>query len=109
MVEIEKQKAIQLADQTRAIEIALRSKDQSEAEASKAKAEAVRAEEQVTTVREVARAERDKNVLLVNSALRYRAQAPLLDNLMKEIGLKGHTLNGLTDALGDQPSGEVKV
>ena len=32
---------------------------------------------------------------VVNSALRYRAQAPLLDSLLQEIGLKGGDINGL--------------
>ena len=32
---------------------------------------------------------------MVNSALRYRAQAPLLDSLMKEVGLDGTDINGL--------------
>jgi uncharacterized membrane protein YqiK len=35
----------------------------------------------------------------VNAALRYRAQAPLLDALMGELGLKGETLEGLTGAV----------
>ncbi len=36
---------------------------------------------------------------VVNSALRYRAQGPLLDSLLKEIGLDGTDLNGLTSPL----------
>jgi len=40
---------------------------------------------------------------LVNSALKYRAQAPLLDSLMAEIGIQGGQINGLTQAL--RPSG----
>ncbi len=36
---------------------------------------------------------------LVNSALRYRGQAPLVDSLLKEIGLNGSDINGLTEAL----------
>ncbi len=36
---------------------------------------------------------------LVNSALRYRGQAPLLDSLMAEIGLNGGDINQLTSAL----------
>ena len=36
---------------------------------------------------------------VVNSALRYRAQAPLLDSLMKEIGLHGGGLADISDAL----------
>jgi len=36
---------------------------------------------------------------LVNSALRYRGQAPLVDSLLADIGLKGGDLNGMTEAL----------
>ncbi|OPH39702.1 flotillin family protein [Moraxella equi] len=36
---------------------------------------------------------------MVNSALRYRSQAPLVDNLLKEIGLNGADINGLTNGL----------
>ncbi len=36
---------------------------------------------------------------LVSSALRYRGQAPLVDSLMKEIGLSGGDLNSLTQAV----------
>jgi uncharacterized membrane protein YqiK len=39
---------------------------------------------------------------LVNSALRYRGQAPLVDMLMSEIGLKSDDINGLTQALKEQ-------
>jgi uncharacterized membrane protein YqiK len=69
VAEIDKQKATQLADQTRAIEIALKSKDQSDAEAqaNKARAEAVREEEAVVTVRDTAKAEREKAVILVEA------------------------------------------
>ena len=69
VAEIEKQKATQLADQTRATEIAVKSKDQSvaEAQANKARADAVREEEAVVTVRETAKAERAKAVLLVEA------------------------------------------
>ena len=34
----------------------------------------------------------------VAAALRYRSQAPLIDSLMKELGLSGGDLNGLTQA-----------
>ncbi|MEL7453747.1 MAG: flotillin domain-containing protein, partial [Pseudomonadota bacterium] len=40
----------------------------------------------------------------VNAALRYRAQAPLLDSLMNELGLDGSNLEGLTGAV----NGHVK-
>lgn len=36
---------------------------------------------------------------VVNSALRYRGQAPLIDMLMSEIGLKADDINGLTQAV----------
>lgn len=36
---------------------------------------------------------------LVNSALRYRGQAPLVDNLLKELGLDGADINGLTQPI----------
>ncbi|MCF6229197.1 MAG: flotillin family protein [Gammaproteobacteria bacterium] len=48
---------------------------------------------------------------VVNSALRYRGQAPLIDSLLSEIGLKGGDINGLTECvqsdLGDEPVGSV--
>ncbi len=40
----------------------------------------------------------------VNAALRYRAQAPLLDSLMKEVGIDGGDLNGLTSSLATSPA-----
>ncbi|GAB2175056.1 flotillin family protein [Dongia sp. agr-C8] len=40
---------------------------------------------------------------LVNSALRYRAQAPLVDSLLKEIGLSGGDIGRLTNVL--EPAG----
>ncbi len=36
---------------------------------------------------------------MVNSALRYRSQAPLVDSLLKEIGLDGAHINGLTQGM----------
>ena len=45
----------------------------------------------------------DQNVALsdqvVNSALRYRSQAPLIDSLMNELGIQGGDINGLTQSL----------
>jgi len=38
---------------------------------------------------------------VVASALRYRAQAPLIDGLMRELGLSGGDLAGLTNAAAD--------
>lgn len=74
---IERLKATQLADQTRAIDVAVKSKDQSEAEAqaNQARAESVRTEEQVVTVREVAKAEREKSVVLVEAQREAEQQA----------------------------------
>lgn len=36
---------------------------------------------------------------VVNSALRYRAQAPLLDSLLKEVGINGGDINSLTESV----------
>ncbi len=36
---------------------------------------------------------------VVNSALKYRAQAPLLDSLLQEVGISGGDINGITQAL----------
>ncbi len=36
---------------------------------------------------------------VVNSALRYRSQAPLIDSLMSELGIHGGDINGLTQSL----------
>ena len=36
---------------------------------------------------------------VVNSALRYRSQAPLIDSLMNELGINGSDINGLTQTL----------
>lgn len=41
---------------------------------------------------------------LVNSALRYRGQAPLIDSLMAEIGMKAGDINGLTSGIKDGTS-----
>jgi uncharacterized membrane protein YqiK len=40
---------------------------------------------------------------VVSSALRYRAQAPLVDQLLAEVGLTGGDLNGLTGPLKSGP------
>ncbi len=77
VADIERIKATQLADQIRAIEIAVKSKDQSlaEAQANQALAESVRTEEEVVTVREVAKAERLKSVTLVEAKQEAEQQA----------------------------------
>jgi uncharacterized membrane protein YqiK len=66
---IEQEKAIKLAEQIRAIEIANKSKEQSkaQAEADKALADAVSAEEAVKTVRQKAEAERKKVIAVIEA------------------------------------------
>lgn len=44
---------------------------------------------------------------VVNSALRYRAQAPIVDSLLREIGLDGTTLNGMAHSAAHLP-GDLK-
>jgi len=75
--QIEQQKRTTLADQDKLIAIAERSKAQSEAEqvANEARALAARAEEQVKTAREVAIAERDKQIALVAAEQDAQQQA----------------------------------
>lgn len=38
---------------------------------------------------------------VVNSALRYRAQAPLVDSLLKEIGITGGDINKLIEPISE--------
>ena len=46
----------------------------------------------------------------VQAALRYRAQAPVIDGLMKELGFDGSSLDGLVaGAAADLPAREVKA
>lgn len=45
---------------------------------------------------------------LVASALRYRGQAPLVDALMSEIGMKGGDLNAITQGLNEPPANGAK-
>jgi uncharacterized membrane protein YqiK len=68
--EIERRKAVELAEQERAIAIASKSKAQSEAqsEADRARALAVQAEEQVATMRAREQAERQKAIELVKAS-----------------------------------------
>ena len=42
---------------------------------------------------------------VVSSALQYRSQAPLIDAIMKEVGLSGGDLQGLAAALGVEADG----
>lgn len=68
--DVEKLKAVELAEQDRSIAVAEKSKDQSLAQknADEALAEAVRAEEQVKTVRQAESAERQKLIELIEAA-----------------------------------------
>jgi uncharacterized membrane protein YqiK len=43
---------------------------------------------------------------LVSSVLRYRGQAPLVDSLLSEIGLRAGDLNGLTREIGPEATDE---
>jgi len=42
---------------------------------------------------------------MVNSALRYRSQAPLVDSLLKDIGIDGGDINGMTQQLINRTEG----
>ena len=69
-LEVERRKSLEIAEQMRAIAIADQSRKQSEAQAAaeRARALAITAEEEVFTVREVAVAERSKQVQLIAAA-----------------------------------------
>lgn len=75
--QITAQTAVQLASQEQAITVANKSKDEAAAaaEAAAARAEAVRAEERVTTAREVEIAERRKQVTLVSAEERAKQES----------------------------------
>lgn len=77
VAKIEQEKRTTLADQDKQISIAERSKAQSEAEtqANEARALAARAEEHVKTAREVAVAEREKQIALVSAEQDAQQQA----------------------------------
>ena len=46
---------------------------------------------------------------VIDSALRYRVQAPMIDSLMKEIGIEGGSLGRMTDVLRDAKDIETLV
>ena len=75
--EIERQRAVQLAQQEREIVVAAKSEEQSaaKAKADSALSKAVAAEEDVKTVREIATAEREKGVRLVEAREEAERQA----------------------------------
>ena len=75
--EVQKQETVAIADQDRLIAIANKSKEQSEAEAvaDRARADAVAAEEGVVTVRETAKAERLKEIDLVEARKQAQREA----------------------------------
>lgn len=74
---INQQKVTQIAEQDKAVSIARKSEEQSEAEAkaNQARAEAVKAEEAVKTARETAVAERQKSIALVEASREAEQQA----------------------------------
>ncbi|OVE81151.1 flotillin [bacterium K02(2017)] len=75
--EIDRKKTVELTDQDRYIAIAIKSKEQSEAEAQadKARALAIKSKEQVTTAKETEIAERDKAIRLVEAAKEAEQEA----------------------------------
>ncbi|OQY54746.1 MAG: flotillin family protein [Candidatus Parabeggiatoa sp. nov. 2] len=75
--EIERKQSIELAEQERAIAIANKSKEESEAkaEADIARAEAAKAEESVITSREVAQADRQKQIELIKASKEAEREA----------------------------------
>ncbi len=74
---VEKAKLVELASQTRDIAIAEKSREKSEAEAlaDEARAIAARASEQVETARETERADRDKQIELIEARKKAEMQA----------------------------------
>jgi uncharacterized membrane protein YqiK len=76
-LEIERRKTLELAEQTRAIEVAEKSRAQSEAqaEADLARAQAVAAEEKVFTARELEVARRRKDIELIAAAQEVEKEA----------------------------------
>ncbi len=74
---VEKAKQIELASQTRDIAVAQKSREKSEAEAAadEARAIAARASELVTTARETERADRDKQIELIEARKKAEMQA----------------------------------
>ena len=46
---------------------------------------------------------------VVNSALRYRSQAPLIDSLMNELGIQGGDINGLTQTLKPKTKDDASI
>jgi len=76
-LEIDRRKTLELAEQTRAIEVAEKSRAQSEAqaEADLARAQAVAAEEKVFTARELEVARRRKDIELIGAAQEVEKEA----------------------------------
>lgn len=74
---VEQKKAIEIAEQDKAIAIAQKSQAESEAKAKadQARAEAVKAEEEVITVRQIQQAERQKSVELVQAKEKAEKEA----------------------------------
>ena len=93
--QVEQQRATQIAEQTKAISIAQKSEEQSQAEAraNLARAEAVKAAQAVITAEQIAVASRDKEVALVLAAQEAKQRA---------IGIK-------VDAEADREAAESKA
>lgn len=79
-LEVERRLSLELAEQKRAIEVAEQSRAQSEAQAAaeEARAKAISAEEEVFTVRELAVAERRKQIELIAAAQEAERQSTRL-------------------------------
>lgn len=77
MKRAEQRKQVEIARQDMQIAIAIKSREQSEADAAanQARAESVKAEENVTTARQLAVAERDKSIQLIEAAKQAEQQA----------------------------------
>lgn len=77
MKRAEQRKQVEIARQDMQIAIAIKSREQSEADAAAnlARAESVKAEENVTTARQLAVAERDKSIQLIEAAKQAEQQA----------------------------------
>lgn len=110
---IAKQRDIELANQDRAIAIADRSRAESEAraEAEKARAAATTAEEGVTTAREVARAERERQIAVIAARREAEQEATRITvaaQAEREAAVD-HATARRTEAEGDAQSVKIRA
>lgn len=109
--QIDKRRTIELAEQERAIAIAEKSKAQSEAQAlaDQARAIAAKAEEQVTTAREAERAERAKQIELVKASQEAEREAIVLTTAAraKKQAADDHAAAARTLAHGDADKAKI--